>query len=60
MGLRSTRVAPTILTQVGHEGNPTETTALTVVGTLDGTPTLGMALFYKATQDAIDAAAARV
>lgn len=40
MVLRSTRVAPTVLTQVGHEGNPTETNDLNVTGTLDGNPVL--------------------
>lgn len=33
--LRSTRIAPTVLTQVGHEGNPSYTAVLTVSGTLD-------------------------
>lgn len=41
MALRSTDiVASTTLTQVGAEGSPTNTTALTVSGTLDGTPSL--------------------
>ena len=35
MVLRNTRIAPTVLTQVGHEGNPSYSVALTVAGTLD-------------------------
>lgn len=35
MVLRVTRIAPTVLTQVGHEGNPSYSVALTVAGTLD-------------------------
>ncbi len=41
--LRSARVAPTVLTQVGHEGNPSYTVELVVEGTLDGTPALSVA-----------------
>lgn len=41
--LRSTRVAPTVLTQVGHEGNPSYTAALVVDSTLDpDAPTLSV------------------
>lgn len=42
MVLRSTRIAPTILTQVGHEGNPSLTLELTVEGVLDGAATLSV------------------
>lgn len=57
MALRATRVAPTVLTQVGHEGNPTQTAVLTVSGTLDGTPSLKVApvKISDATRDSIAA-----
>ena len=57
MVLRSTRIAPTVLTQVGHEGNPTQTEGLAVTGTLDGTPALSVAA-YKASDDTVAAASA--
>lgn len=40
MALRETIVPNTELVQVAAEGSPRETTALTVSGTLDGTPSL--------------------
>lgn len=54
MVLRATRVAPTILTQVAHEGNPTYTEVLAVSGTLDGTPALSVekVIVSDATRDA--------
>jgi hypothetical protein len=44
MAIRTTNVPSVTLIQVAHEGNPTNTNVLTVVGTLDGTPALTVAM----------------
>ena len=48
MALRSADiVAPTVLTQVAHEGNPSHTATLTVDSTLDpDSPTLTVAEYH--------------